>query len=184
MAPFPQNTFFIVVSSSNEYAEYLGGTSTFSGLTIGIPTGVGFLTLLPLTWVDKSESWMPSIVPVGQQANNTQPSTRARCISCVDPCSSGTSCKASHTTPTGSTSSSSGAWSADSATPVGCITSGTARTPVSSVSVAGQRSRDGSSSAKDSGSAPVRSSVVSCKLSFFSVMAFRLTPPQIQGWLR
>ncbi|KAM5540034.1 hypothetical protein V8D89_006174 [Ganoderma adspersum] len=49
-----QNTFFIVVSSSNEYAEYLGGTSTFSGLTIGIPTGVGFLTLLPLTWVDKT----------------------------------------------------------------------------------------------------------------------------------
>ena len=51
-----QNTFFIVVSSSNEYAEYLGGSSTFSGLTIGIPTGVGFLTLLPLTWIDKSES--------------------------------------------------------------------------------------------------------------------------------
>lgn len=54
-----QNTFFIVVSSSNEYAQYLGGTPTFSGLTIGIPTGVGFLTLLPLTWIDKSESLMP-----------------------------------------------------------------------------------------------------------------------------
>ncbi|KAI1788595.1 MFS general substrate transporter [Ganoderma leucocontextum] len=49
-----QNTFFIVVSSSNEYAAYLGGTSTFSGLTIGIPTGVGFLTLLPLTMIDKT----------------------------------------------------------------------------------------------------------------------------------
>jgi hypothetical protein len=50
-----QLTFFIIVSSSNEYAQYLGGTSTFSGLVIGIPTAVSALSLLPLMYFDKGK---------------------------------------------------------------------------------------------------------------------------------
>jgi len=48
-----QVSFFIVVSSSDEYAEYLGGTATFSGLVIGIPTVFSGLALVPLTKLDK-----------------------------------------------------------------------------------------------------------------------------------
>ncbi|PIL34292.1 hypothetical protein GSI_03067 [Ganoderma sinense ZZ0214-1] len=48
-----QITFFIIVSSSNDYAQHLGGTSTFSGLVIGIPTAVSGLTLLPLMRFDQ-----------------------------------------------------------------------------------------------------------------------------------
>ncbi|CDO75924.1 hypothetical protein BN946_scf184873.g13 [Trametes cinnabarina] len=48
-----QLTFFIIVSSSNEYAHYLGGTSTFSGLVIGIPTVFSGLALLPLMRLDQ-----------------------------------------------------------------------------------------------------------------------------------
>ena len=48
-----QLTFFIIVSSSNDYAQHLGGTSTFSGLVIGIPTAVSGLTLLPLMHFDQ-----------------------------------------------------------------------------------------------------------------------------------
>ncbi|OSD00295.1 MFS general substrate transporter [Trametes coccinea BRFM310] len=48
-----QLTFFIIVSSSNEYAQYLGGTSTFSGLVIGIPTVFSGIALLPLMRLDQ-----------------------------------------------------------------------------------------------------------------------------------
>ncbi|KAJ8501842.1 hypothetical protein ONZ51_g359 [Trametes cubensis] len=48
-----QLTFFIIVSSSNEYAQYLGGTSTFSGLVIGIPTLFAGVALLPLMHLDQ-----------------------------------------------------------------------------------------------------------------------------------
>ncbi|KAI9058933.1 MFS general substrate transporter [Trametes sanguinea] len=48
-----QLSFFIIVSSSNEYAKYLGGTSTFSGLVIGIPTVFSGIALLPLMRVDQ-----------------------------------------------------------------------------------------------------------------------------------
>ncbi|KAI1788585.1 MFS general substrate transporter [Ganoderma leucocontextum] len=48
-----QITFFVIVSSSNDYAQHLGGTSTFSGLVIGIPTAVSGLTLLPLMRFDQ-----------------------------------------------------------------------------------------------------------------------------------
>ncbi|KZT01892.1 MFS general substrate transporter [Laetiporus sulphureus 93-53] len=47
-----QVSFFIVVSSSNEYAKHLGGTSTFSGLVIGIPTVFSGLALVPLAKLD------------------------------------------------------------------------------------------------------------------------------------
>ncbi|KAI0364645.1 MFS general substrate transporter [Pilatotrama ljubarskyi] len=48
-----QLTFFVIVSSSNEYAQYLGGTSTFSGLVIGIPTVFAGVALLPLMHLDQ-----------------------------------------------------------------------------------------------------------------------------------
>ncbi|TFY54855.1 hypothetical protein EVJ58_g8612 [Rhodofomes roseus] len=48
-----QVSFFIVVSSSDQYAEYLGGTATFSGLVIGIPTVFSGLVLVPLTKLDQ-----------------------------------------------------------------------------------------------------------------------------------
>jgi hypothetical protein len=51
-----QVSFFIIVSSSNEYALYLDGTSTFSGVVIGIPTVFAGLSLLPLMRFDKGKS--------------------------------------------------------------------------------------------------------------------------------
>ncbi|KAF5379532.1 hypothetical protein D9615_006548 [Tricholomella constricta] len=48
-----QISFFIIVSSSNEYALHLGGTSTFSGIVIGIPTVFSGLALLPLARYDR-----------------------------------------------------------------------------------------------------------------------------------
>ena len=58
-----QLTFFIIVSSSNDYAQHLGGTSTFSGLVIGIPTAVSGLTLLPLMHFDQGNRSRSSSVP-------------------------------------------------------------------------------------------------------------------------
>ncbi|KAG0698452.1 major facilitator superfamily domain-containing protein [Suillus ampliporus] len=54
-----QVSFFIVVSSSNKYAEYLGGNATFSGVVIGIPTAFAGLSLIPLTQYDKGMYKMP-----------------------------------------------------------------------------------------------------------------------------
>ncbi|KAJ7574829.1 major facilitator superfamily domain-containing protein [Mycena floridula] len=54
-----QITFFIVVSSTNEYAIHLGGTSTFSGVVIGIPTAVSALALIPLLRYDGGNYRMP-----------------------------------------------------------------------------------------------------------------------------
>ncbi|KAF8272334.1 major facilitator superfamily domain-containing protein [Lactarius quietus] len=47
-----QTTFFIIVSSGSKYAEYLGGSSTFSGLVIGIPTVISGMALVPLVRSD------------------------------------------------------------------------------------------------------------------------------------
>ncbi|KIY47682.1 MFS general substrate transporter, partial [Fistulina hepatica ATCC 64428] len=52
-------SFFIIVSSSNEYAKYLGGDSTFSGIVIGIPTVFSAMTLIPLTRLDKGRYKLP-----------------------------------------------------------------------------------------------------------------------------
>lgn len=41
------------MSSSNAYAQHLGGTSTFSGLVIGIPTVFSGVALLPLMKLDR-----------------------------------------------------------------------------------------------------------------------------------
>ncbi|OAX33007.1 MFS general substrate transporter [Rhizopogon vinicolor AM-OR11-026] len=54
-----QVSFFIVVSSSNKYAEYLGGNATFSGIVIGIPTAFAGLALIPMTRYDKGMYKMP-----------------------------------------------------------------------------------------------------------------------------
>ncbi|KAL0575192.1 hypothetical protein V5O48_006786 [Marasmius crinis-equi] len=54
-----QISFFIVVASSNEYAHHLGGTSTFSGVVIGIPTVFSGLTLLPLMKLDRGGYSIP-----------------------------------------------------------------------------------------------------------------------------
>lgn len=51
-----QLTFFIIVSSSKDYAAYLGGSATFSGLVIGIPTAISGLVLLPLMSLDQGKS--------------------------------------------------------------------------------------------------------------------------------
>ncbi|CCL98473.1 uncharacterized protein FIBRA_00471 [Fibroporia radiculosa] len=48
-----QITFFVVVSSSDQYAQYLGGTSTFSGVVIGIPTVFSGMALIPLMKLDE-----------------------------------------------------------------------------------------------------------------------------------
>ncbi|KAG2138727.1 major facilitator superfamily domain-containing protein [Suillus bovinus] len=54
-----QVSFFIVISSSNKYAEYLGGNATFSGVAIGIPTAFAGLSLIPLTKYDRGMYRMP-----------------------------------------------------------------------------------------------------------------------------
>ncbi|KAI0308505.1 major facilitator superfamily domain-containing protein, partial [Amylostereum chailletii] len=47
-----QISFFIIVSSGSKYAEFLGGSETFSGLVIGIPTVISGLALIPLVRID------------------------------------------------------------------------------------------------------------------------------------
>ncbi|TCD71104.1 hypothetical protein EIP91_000198 [Steccherinum ochraceum] len=54
-----QISFFIIVSSSNLYAEHLGGTATFSGVVIGIPTLVSGICLIPLTRLDQGKYTRP-----------------------------------------------------------------------------------------------------------------------------
>ncbi|KAA1470947.1 MFS general substrate transporter [Dentipellis sp. KUC8613] len=54
-----QVSFFIIVSSSSKYAEYLGGSATFSGLVIGIPVVFAGLALIPLMRLDKGAYSMP-----------------------------------------------------------------------------------------------------------------------------
>ncbi|TFY78368.1 hypothetical protein EWM64_g5644 [Hericium alpestre] len=48
-----QISFFIIVSSSSKYAEYLGGTAAFSGLVIGIPVVFAGIALVPLMKLDQ-----------------------------------------------------------------------------------------------------------------------------------
>ncbi|TFY50364.1 hypothetical protein EVG20_g11562 [Dentipellis fragilis] len=54
-----QVSFFIIVSSSSKYAEYLGGSATFSGLVIGIPVVFAGVALIPLMRLDKGAYSMP-----------------------------------------------------------------------------------------------------------------------------
>ncbi|KAG6829729.1 hypothetical protein H0H92_003688 [Tricholoma furcatifolium] len=60
-----QISFFIIVSSSNEYALHLGGTSTFSGIVIGIPTAFSGLALVPLAKYDRGTYSLPLHVACG-----------------------------------------------------------------------------------------------------------------------
>ncbi|KXN83007.1 hypothetical protein AN958_01942 [Leucoagaricus sp. SymC.cos] len=60
-----QVSFFIIVSSSNEYAQHLGGDATFSGVVIGIPTAISALALLPLLRYDKGGYSLPLNVSCG-----------------------------------------------------------------------------------------------------------------------
>jgi Zn-dependent protease len=54
-----QISFFIIVSSSNLYAEHLGGDATFSGVVIGIPTVFAGLILLPMAKYDGGHYMKP-----------------------------------------------------------------------------------------------------------------------------
>ncbi|KAF7356112.1 hypothetical protein MVEN_00941600 [Mycena venus] len=54
-----QFAFFVTVSSAALYAEYLGGSALFSGLTIGIPTVFSGLALIPLTRYDGGRYSLP-----------------------------------------------------------------------------------------------------------------------------
>jgi len=54
-----QISFFIIVSSSNLYAEHLGGTATFSGVVIGIPTLFSGICLIPLVKIDQGRYTRP-----------------------------------------------------------------------------------------------------------------------------
>jgi len=56
-------SFFIVVSSASLYAEILGGTATFSGLIIGIPTVFSGLLLLVVTKYDQGMHTVSSFTP-------------------------------------------------------------------------------------------------------------------------
>ncbi|KAI0063149.1 MFS general substrate transporter [Artomyces pyxidatus] len=52
-------TFFIIVSSGSKYAEYLGGSTTFSGLVIGVPTVFSGLSLIFMVRYDEGRYKMP-----------------------------------------------------------------------------------------------------------------------------
>ncbi|RDB16989.1 hypothetical protein Hypma_002670 [Hypsizygus marmoreus] len=54
-----QMSFYIVVSSANAYADHLGGTPTFSGLVIGIPSLIAGLTLFPMVKFDQGRYKIP-----------------------------------------------------------------------------------------------------------------------------
>ncbi|KAJ6478064.1 major facilitator superfamily domain-containing protein [Mycena vitilis] len=54
-----QFSFFVTVSSPAMYAEYLGGSALFSGLTIGIPTVFSGIALIPLTRYDEGRYSRP-----------------------------------------------------------------------------------------------------------------------------
>ncbi|CAK5283418.1 unnamed protein product [Mycena citricolor] len=56
-----QFAFFVTVSSAALYAEHLGGSALFSGLTIGIPTVFSGLALIPLTRYDEGRYTRPLI---------------------------------------------------------------------------------------------------------------------------
>ena len=73
---FFQIQFFIIVSSSSAYAEALGGTNTFSGLVIGIPTAFSGLALIPLSRYDNGTPLIHpnascSCSPVRKQINTS-----------------------------------------------------------------------------------------------------------------
>ncbi|TFY58527.1 hypothetical protein EVG20_g8116 [Dentipellis fragilis] len=63
-----QISFFIIVSSSSAYAEHLGGSATFSGLVIGIPTAFSGLTLIPLMRLDQGKYTRPLHFTCGTMA--------------------------------------------------------------------------------------------------------------------
>ncbi|KAJ7304536.1 membrane transporter [Mycena albidolilacea] len=54
-----QFAFFVTVSSAALYAEYLGGSALFAGLTIGIPTVFSGLALIPLAKYDQGRYSLP-----------------------------------------------------------------------------------------------------------------------------
>ncbi|KAJ7113238.1 membrane transporter [Mycena crocata] len=57
-----QFSFFVTVSSASAYAEHLGGSALFSGLTNGIPTAFSGLMLIPLIKYDQGRYTRPLIV--------------------------------------------------------------------------------------------------------------------------
>ncbi|KAJ3563862.1 hypothetical protein NP233_g8662 [Leucocoprinus birnbaumii] len=60
-----QVSFFIIVPASNDYANHLGGDSTFSGIVIGIPTVFSAIAVLPLLRYDKGGYSLPLNVCCG-----------------------------------------------------------------------------------------------------------------------
>ncbi|KAF7304388.1 hypothetical protein HMN09_00840900 [Mycena chlorophos] len=57
-----QFAFFVIVSSAAEYADFLGATSVFAGLVIGIPMAFSGMALVPLTRYDEGRYTRPLIV--------------------------------------------------------------------------------------------------------------------------
>ncbi|PPQ80527.1 hypothetical protein CVT26_004310 [Gymnopilus dilepis] len=59
-----QIAFFIIVSSASVYAELLGGTPTFSGLTIGIPPAISGIFLIFITRYDRGQYGRPLLISI------------------------------------------------------------------------------------------------------------------------
>ncbi|KAF8998734.1 major facilitator superfamily domain-containing protein [Cyathus striatus] len=57
-----QFSFFIIVPSASLYAKYLGGSSTFAGLVIGIPTVFAGITLLVVKRFDDGQYRRPFVI--------------------------------------------------------------------------------------------------------------------------
>ena len=124
---YPQISFFIIVSSSDQYAEYLGGTATFSGLVIGIPTVFSGLALIPLTKLDQGAIWTNASLPL-TETRTLQADTRDPCTSLVPQHCLGISSTASRTMPISYTSFSSAELSPALDSHSGCTPSVTAPT--------------------------------------------------------
>ncbi|KAF8991306.1 major facilitator superfamily domain-containing protein [Cyathus striatus] len=57
-----QLSFFIAVPSASLYVEYLGGTPTFSGLVLGIPTAISGIALLVVKRFDGGQYRRPFVI--------------------------------------------------------------------------------------------------------------------------
>ncbi|KAJ7620976.1 major facilitator superfamily domain-containing protein [Roridomyces roridus] len=54
-----QFSAYVTVSSATAYADHLGGTSVFAGLTIGVPNVLSGIVLIPLTRLDEGRYTRP-----------------------------------------------------------------------------------------------------------------------------
>ena len=126
------------------YAGHLGGTATFSGLVIGIPTLVSGICLIPLVRIDEGEL---ILAPLLQWLHSSicQEGTHGPCTFVARHVCLATCCMPQRTKPTGYTSSSSAVLSLGWVSLCLCTPNGTAQIPALLVYAGAPPWPDGSS---------------------------------------